>query len=213
MSENENLSSEREGTATTEANTKGIDPHRLEAFSDGIMAVIITLMAFDLKPPLSERWSALQHRLPLLLVYILSFVVIGIYWNNHHHLFRATKRISTAVMWSNLVLLFWLSLVPFGAEWVGKAHDSLFPAATYGIIFLGAAISYFILVRAILRANYDDPQLVGAIGYDIKGVLSAVITVMGVGLAFVSPYLAYACYASVSAMWFIPSRRLTRRVN
>jgi uncharacterized membrane protein len=188
----------------------GIDGHRLEAFSDGVMAVIITIMVLSLKTPATADFHGLRARLPSFLVYILSFTVVGIYWNNHHHLLRATRQISGAVMWKNLHLLFWLSLIPFATEWVGTAHGNSAPAATYGLVALGAALAYSLLVRGILRANPDDPDLVRAIGKDTKGNISLVIYLAGVGLAFVSPYLAYACYAAVSVIWFIPDRRLTR---
>ena len=186
-----------------------IDTHRLEAFSDGVMAVIITIMAFDLKTPVTANVHGLVNRVPSLLVYVLSFTVIGIYWNNHHHLLRATERINTAVMWTNLQLLFWLSLIPFATGWVGTAHARTLPAATYGAIALGAALAYYALVRAILRANPHDADIAAAVGKDIKGMVSPVVYVAGFGLAFVSPYLAYACYAAVSLLWFIPDRRLT----
>jgi uncharacterized membrane protein len=186
-----------------------IGTHRLEAFSDGVMAVIITIMAFDLKTPVTATLHGLIGRLPSLLVYILSFTVVGIYWNNHHHLLRATGRISAAVMWTNMHLLFWLSLIPFATEWVGTAHSRTLPAATYGAVALGAALAYFALVRAILRANSDDAGIAAAVGKDIKGIISPIVFVTGLGLAFVSPYLAYACYAAVSLLWFIPDRRLT----
>jgi len=187
-----------------------IDTHRLEAFSDGVMAVIITIMAFDLKTPATADLHGLAHRAPALLVYILSFTVIGIYWNNHHHLLRATERISGAVMWTNLYLLLWLSFVPFTTAWVGTAHSRSLPAVAYGVVALGAALAYTALVRAILRANPDDEYIAAAVGTDVKGMVSLAIYATGIGLAFLSPYLAYACYVSVSLLWFVPDRRLTR---
>jgi uncharacterized membrane protein len=148
-----------------------------------------------------------------LLVYILSFTVIGIYWNNHHHLLRATKSISASVMWTNLALLFWLSLVPFATQWVGGAYRSSEPAAAYGVVTLGAALTYYMLVRTILSANHHDVELLAAVSHDVKGMISPVIFLVGIGLAFVSPYLAYICYAVVSLMWLVPDRRLTRRTR
>jgi uncharacterized membrane protein len=198
-----------EGAASSSAGS-AIDTHRLEAFSDGVMAVIITIMAFDLRTPVTASVHGLVSRLPSLLIYILSFTVIGIYWNNHHHLLRATRWINATVMWANLHLLFWLSLIPFATEWVGTAHGRTLPAATYGVIALGAALAYYALVRAILRANPDDADIAAAVGKDIKGMVSAVIYIAGFGLAFVSPYLAYTCYGTVSLLWFIPDRRLTK---
>jgi TMEM175 potassium channel family protein len=187
-----------------------IDSHRLEAFSDGVMAVIITIMVLGLRTPATPDFHGLQSRFPSLLVYILSFAMVGIYWNNHHQLLRATRRISGAVMWTNLFLLFWLSLIPFATEWVGTAHRNSFPAAVYGLVALGAAFAYSALVRAILLANPNDPDIKAAVGRDLKGNVSLVIYTAGIALAFVSPYLAYACYASVSLIWFIPDRRLAR---
>ncbi len=187
-----------------------IETDRLESFSDGVMAVIITIMAFQLKTPVTADFHGLALRLPSLLVYVLSFTMIGIYWNNHHHLLRATQRISAAVMWTNLVLLFWLSLIPFATNWVGVSHGSVLPAATYGAVALAAAVAYFALVRSILRANLNDTRLAAAVGKDVKGIASPIIYATGIGLAFASPYLAYSCYLLVSLIWFIPDRRLTR---
>ncbi len=198
------------GAATSSGEDGAIDTHRLEGFSDGVMAVIITIMAFQLKSPVTADIHGLARLWPSLLVYALSFSMIGIYWNNHHHLLRATRRISASVMWANLLLLFWLSLIPFATGWVGTSHGQALPAATYGAVALAAALAYFALVRTILRANPDDPGIVAAVGRDVKGIISPVIYAVGIGLAFVSPYLAYASYLLVSLIWLIPDRRLTR---
>ena len=184
---------------------------RLESFSDAVMAVIITLMAFNLRPPVNDSRTLVAQRLPSLLIYILSFTMIGIYWNNHHHLLRRTKTISGGVMWSNLALLFWLSLVPVVTEWVGQGADSVFPAVAYGIVSLASAVTYFVLVRAILRANHHDTALSQALGHDTKGAISPFVSILGIALAFVSPYLSYACYVLLSMMWIIPDRRLVRQ--
>ena len=204
------MSATASGDGTASGGAAAIGSHRLEGFSDGVMAVIITIMAFQLKSPGTADLHGLTRLWPSLLVYALSFSMIGIYWNNHHHLLRATRRISGSVMWANLLLLFWLSLIPFATDWVGTAHGHALPAATYGAIALAAALAYFALVRSIVRANPDDPGIVAAIGRDVKGIASPVIYAAGIGLAFVSPYLAYACYLAVSVLWFIPDRRLTR---
>ena len=198
------------GDGTSSGDGGAIDTHRLEGFSDGVMAVIITIMAFQLKTPVTADIHGLWNLWPSLLVYALSFSMIGIYWNNHHHLLRATRRISASVMWTNLLLLFWLSLIPFATEWVGTSHGHALPAATYGVVALAAALAYFALVRSILRANPADPGIVAAVGKDVKGIMSAIIYAAGIGLAFVSPYLAYTCYVLVSLIWFIPDRRFTR---
>ena len=187
-----------------------IPTNRLESFSDGVMAVIITIMAFNLRPPAHNQWSAVAKRLPTLLIYVLSFTFIGIYWNNHHHLLRLTTTISAGVMWANLAQLFSLSLVPVVTQWVGQGADALFPASAYGVVGLFSAVMYFILVRAILRANHHDANLTRALGHDLKGVISPIIYAAGIGLAFVSPYLAYACYVLVSLMWIVPDQRLVR---
>lgn len=201
---------EAPGGDTSSINGVAMAPHRLESFSDGIMAVIITIMAFQLKTPATADLHGLVARLPSVLVYVLSFSMIGIYWNNHHHLLRATRRISASVMWTNLVLLFWLSLIPFATNWAGTSHDRALPAATYGTVALAAALAYFALVRAILRANPNDTVMSTAIGKDAKGIVSPIIYAAGIGSAFASPYLAYACYVAVSVIWFTPDRRLTR---
>ena len=176
---------------------------RLEAFSDGVLAVIITIMAFGLRAPAGGSFTDLRGRLPELLVYILSFVIIGIYWNNHHHLLRAARRVTGGVMWSNLHLLFWLSLIPVLTEWVGEHYGEHAPAATYALVGLGAAIAFTILTRAIIRAD----------GRDYKGRISLVAYAAAAGLAFVSPWITYALMASVAVMWFVPDRRFGRQAT
>jgi len=183
---------------------------RLEAFSDGVMAVIITIMALELKEPVGSGLHALGQRVPALLVYILSFTMIGIYWNNHHHLLRATPRISGAVMWASLHLLFWLSLVPVMTEWMGSNYRHTWPAASYGIVGLAAAIAFTILVRSIIAANERDSFVARALTIDVKGSVSLVLYALAIGLAFVSPWIAYALYLSVAITWFVPDRRLVR---
>ncbi len=180
---------------------------RLEAFSDGVMAVIITITALSLRPPAGTSYAALRHRVPELLVYILSFTFVGIYWNNHHHLLRATHRISGGVMWANLHLLFWLSLVPVVTEWVGSSYDAQLPAATYGVVAFGSAVAFTILVGVIIRSNGRDSSVARAVGRDTKGKLSLVLYGLAIGLAFVSPYISYGLYALVAVVWFVPDRR------
>jgi uncharacterized membrane protein len=184
------------------------ESNRVEAFSDGVMAVIITIMAFGLEAPNGTTFTALQHRLPALLIYLLSFTFIGIYWNNHHHLLRATTRMNGAVMWANLHLLFWLSLIPVLTKWVASSYRSSLPASAYGVVACAAGIAYYILSRAILAANKDDKVLRRAIGSDAKGVGSVVAYAAAVGLAWVSPWIAYAIYVGVAITWFVPDRRL-----
>ncbi len=189
---------------------------RLEAFSDAVMAVIMTIMAFGLEVPDGTTRAAFSAVLPGLFVYVLSFAFIGIYWNNHHHLLRATKRISAGVMWSNLFLLLWLSLIPVCTKWIGgpdSAYKHPLPAIAYGIVCLVAGAAYTLLVRMIIRANGQDSAVARAIASDMKGRVSIGLYAAGVGLALLSPYLSYACYAAVSVMWFVPDRRLSRQTE
>jgi TMEM175 potassium channel family protein len=194
------------------------DPHphvdagagRLEAFSDAVMAVIITILALELKPPLHPTVASLRDALPNLLIYLLAFVFIAIYWNNHHHLLRATTRISGAVMWANMFLLFWLSLIPVLTEWIKEDPLEKVPVAAFGVVALCAAFAYSLLVRAIVRAN-GRGSLVGiAINSDLKGNISLVMYAAGVGLAFVNVWFSYALYVAVAVMWLVPDRRFTR---
>src|SRR5215468_1152928 len=182
--------------------TKG----RIEAFSDGVLAIIITIMVLELKIPRGTDLSALLPMLPVLLSYVLSFAYVGIYWNNHHHLFHATRRISGGVMWANLHLLFWLSLVPVVTAWVGKYAESKWPAVTYGFIGFMAGVAYTILATTIAAVN-KDTALSQVLQRDIKGRLSLAFYAVGMALAFVQPLLAYVPYVLVSIMWFIPDRR------
>jgi uncharacterized membrane protein len=183
---------------------------RLEAFSDGVMAVIITIMALGLNVPKETTWHALGQQLPSLLVYVLSFTMIGIYWNNHPHLLRATEHISGGVMWANLDLLFWLSLIPFATKWVGEAHQASLPASVYGMVTLAAAVAYGILVQMIVRANGRESAVATAVGSDVKGNLSIGLYLIGIGLAWLSPWIAYALYLAVAVVWFVPDHRFRR---
>ncbi len=189
------------------------DTDRLEAFSDGVMAVIITIMAFNVKPPIGASLSATHAVLPELLVYVLSFTMIAIYWNNHHHLLRSTDRMDGSVMWSNMFLLFWLSLVPVVTGWVGKYPNHALPAATYGLVALGSALAYSILVRFIIRANGRESTVARVVGSDFKGNLSVVLYAGGVGLAFVTPIASYLLYAAVGIIWFLPDRRFVQQFD
>ena len=182
---------------------------RLEAFSDGVLAVIITIMALELKAPVGGDFGSLRDRIPALLVYILSFTFIGIYWNNHHHLLRAARRVTGGVMWANLHLLFWLSLIPVLTEWIGEHYDKTAPAATYGLVALGSAVAFTILVRAIIRADGSASLVATAIGRDTKGRISMVTYAAAAALAFVSPWISYALFAAVAVMWFVPDRSLS----
>jgi uncharacterized membrane protein len=183
---------------------------RVEAFSDGVFAVIITITALALRAPVGASFTDLRVRLPTLLVYILSFVFIGMYWNNHHHLLRAARRVTGGVMWANLHLLFWLSLIPVLTGWVGEHYSESVPAATYGVVGLGAGVAFLILTKAIIRADGSDSLVATAIGRDYKGRVSLLAYAAAIGLAFVSPWIAYALFVGVAVMWFVPDRRLSR---
>jgi uncharacterized membrane protein len=186
---------------------------RLEAFSDGVIAIIITIMVLELKPPAGAEWSSLTATWPSLLCYVLSFVLVGIYWNNHHHLLLATKRISGAVLWANLHLLFWLSLVPFTTSWLGESHGAPAPTAVYGIVLLCAGIAFTILLRTILAADGPDSTLAAAVGSDRKGNLSLLLYLTAIPLSFFKPYLADALFVTVALIWLIPDSRIARKLE
>jgi len=183
---------------------------RLEAFSDGVIAIIITIMVLELKVPHGDTLQALLPLLPVLLSYVLSFVYLGIYWNNHHHMLHASHVVSGSVLWANLHLLFWLSLIPFTTGWLGENHLTTMPAAAYGFVLLMAAIAYWLLEQRIIAAQGADSLLQNAIGSDWKGKLSPLLYLVGIVLAFLSPLLSIAMYVLVAALWFIPDRRIER---
>jgi len=183
---------------------------RLEAFSDAVIAVIITILALELRPPQGSTLAAVRAEVPSLFIYLLAFLFLAIYWNNHHHLLRATRRISAAVMWMNMALLFCLSLIPMVTEWLRDAYHDHLPAASFGIVALLSAFAYGLLVRAIIRANGRSSLVGTAVATDLKGNLSIALYAAGVGLAFVSVWIAYVLYAVVAVMWLIPDRRFTR---
>lgn len=186
---------------------------RLEAFSDGVIAVIITIMVLEMKAPHGAELSALVPLLPVFFSYVLSFIYVGIYWTNHHHLLHAVHKVDGRVMLANLFLLFWLSLFPFMTGWVGENHFATVPVALYGVVLLMAAIGYTILVRTLIALHGNESMLAAAIGGDVKGNISIALYVAGIALAFVHSYLGFACYVAVAAMWFIPDRRIERQVK
>jgi len=185
---------------------------RLEAFSDGVMAVIITIMVLELHAPHSPDFSALVEELPAFLAYVLSFVFIGIYWNNHHHMFQATEHVNGAILWANNFLLFWLSLVPFTTDWMGENHFATIPVAIYGVVLLMCGVAYYIVQTLIIRLQGSDSKLREVVGGDWKGKLSPILYLAAIGLAFVTPILAELLYAAVALMWLIPDRRIERRL-
>lgn len=186
---------------------------RLEAFSDGVLAVIITIMVLELKSPHGSTLAALRAVIPVLLSYVLSFVNLGIYWNNHHHLLHATQQVNGATLWANLHLLFWLSLIPFTTAWMDENHFASLPVAVYGMVLLLAAIAYFVLTRALISLHGHASTLAKSIGRDRKGKLSIVIYAGAIPLAFVRSWIAGACYIIVAIMWLTPDPRIERKVS
>jgi TMEM175 potassium channel family protein len=186
---------------------------RLEAFSDGVLAIIITIMVLELRVPHDSDLAALRPLLPVLLSYVLSFVYLGIYWSNHHHMLHVTRRVTGAILWANLHLLFWLSLVPFVTAWMGENHFASMPTALYGVVLLMAAIAYLILQRLILHAEGPHAVLAVALGRDIKGKISPLLYALAIGAAFVHPGIAEAVYVLVALMWLIPDRRIERALT
>ncbi|HXE07148.1 MAG TPA: TMEM175 family protein [Acidobacteriaceae bacterium] len=186
---------------------------RIEAFSDGVLAVIITIMVLEMKSPRGTSLAALRPVLPVFLSYVLSFVYIGIYWNNHHHLLHATQRVNGASLWANLHLLFWLSLVPFATDWMGENDFEPWPVAIYGVVLMLAGVAYFILTRSLIRLHGKDSALATSIGRDRKGKMSIAIYLAAIPLSFVNPWIAGACYVIVAIGWFVPDPRIERRVG
>jgi uncharacterized membrane protein len=183
---------------------------RLEAFSDGVLAIIITIMVLELKVPHGEGFSALLPLLPVLFTYVLSFVYVGIYWNNHHHMMHAVKRVSGGVLWANLHLLFWLSLLPFVTGWMGENHFAPLPTALYGAALMMTGIAYWILTFAIINEEGEDSLLARAIGKDYKGKLSVLFYAVAIPLSFVNEWIAQAIYVLVALLWLAPDRRIER---
>ena len=181
---------------------------RLEAFSDGVLAIIITIMVLELRVPEGAEWSALRPLLPVFLSYVLSFVNLGIYWNNHHHMFRATDKVNGSILWANLHLLFWLSLIPFMTGWMGENGFGAIPTALYGAVLLMAAVAYYLLQQLIIASQGSDSLLKRAVGGDWKGTVSPFVYVVAIPLAFWSPWLALGLYVLVALMWLIPDKRI-----
>lgn len=183
---------------------------RLEAFSDAVIAIIITIMVLELKVPHDANLAALQPLIPVFLSYVLSFVYVGIYWHNHHHLLHVVQQINGQVLWANSHLLFWLSLFPFATAWMGENRFASLPVALYGAVLLLAAIAYFILTRALLTCHDQNSALTIAVGRDFKGKLSIALYVIGIFLAFINPWFGAAMYVAVAAIWLIPDRRIEK---
>ena len=186
---------------------------RLEAFSDGVLAILITIMVLDLKVPHEPTPAALLPVLPVFLCYVLSFIYLAIYWNNHHHMLHATERVTGAILWANLHLLFWLSLIPFVTGWMGENHFAAAPTALYGIVLLAAAIAYWLLQQSIVADQGEASLLAAAVGRDLKGKLSPLLYAAAVPLAFFDPRVSQALYVLVALMWLVPDRRIVRALR
>ena len=186
---------------------------RVEAFSDGVIAVIITIMVLELHAPHSPDLAALAESLPAFLGYVLSFVFVGIYWNNHHHLFHATDRVNGTIMWANNHLLFWLSLVPFVTDWMGQNHFATIPVAIYGVVLLMCGVAFYVLAQTIIRSQGPESKLKKLLGNDWKGQISPLLYLLAIGLAFINPMIAEGLYALVALMWLIPDRRIERGIS
>lgn len=187
--------------------------NRLEAFSDGVLAIIITIMVLELKAPEEVSVKALAHEAPVFISYLFSFIYVGIYWNNHHHLFQVTEKVNGKILWANLHLLFWLSLIPFTTSWLGENYLESEPVALYGFVLLMSAIAFFILQNAIIRNHDKDFILRKAVGKDVKGKISTLLYVVGLSMSFLNTWIAIAIYILVAIIWFIPDRRIEKNIN
>lgn len=184
---------------------------RLEAFSDGVFAIIITIMVLELKVPHGTELAALQPLIPVFISYVLSFIYVGIYWNNHHHMLHAAEKVNGRILWANLHLLFWLSLVPFVTGWMGENHFAAVPVALYGVVLLMAGFAYTILARILAAHHGKDSRLAMAIGKDYKGIASLSIYALAILVSFFNPWVAFALYVLVATIWFIPDRRIEKK--
>ena len=186
--------------------------NRLEAFSDGVLAIIITIMVLELKVPHGDDLNSLSPIFPVFLSYILSFINIGIYWNNHHHLMQTVEHVNGKVLWANMHLLFWLSLIPFTSGWMGENHFTTWPVAVYGMILLMAGVAYYILAHSLIQLHGKSSTLAKALGKDKKGIISVVIYILAIPLAFLSSWISLSLYAIVAGMWLIPDRRIEKKL-
>lgn len=181
---------------------------RLEAFTDGVVAIIITIMVLEIRVPQGTNLEALRAEVPIFLAYVLSYINVGVFWNNHHHMLHASERVNGKVLWANLALLFWLSLVPFVIRWIDEAGMTALPVASYGIVLTGAAVAYSVLTRQLIAVNGHDSRLARAVGNDRKGKLSLALYIVSIGLAFVRPWVAIALYVGVALIWLVPDTRI-----
>ena len=186
---------------------------RVEAFSDGVIAIIITIMVLEMKPPIGNQMAALRAVFPTFIAYVLSFVTVGIYWNNHHHMLHTVRYVNGAILWANLHLLFWLSLLPFVTAWSGQNRFSAVPVALYGLVLLMAGIAYYLLSQLLIRSHGRGSTLAVAVGKDSKGIFSVIMYAMAIPLAFFNNWLAFGTYVVVALIWLVPDRRIERMVN
>ncbi len=186
---------------------------RLEAFSDVVIAIIITIMVLELRPPREATLHEVLKLWPVMLSYAMSFIYVGIYWNNHHHLWHAAHKVNGATLWANLHLLFWLSLVPFATDWMGASHFQAVPVGLYGFVLLMAAVAFTIMVRAMIALHGRDSVLAKAVGADRKGKISLLIYILGIGSTFFNPWIGFGLYTVVSLIWLVPDRRIENRIN
>jgi uncharacterized membrane protein len=194
-------------------NEASMDKTRLEAFSDGVIAIIITIMVLELKAPHGDNFAALTALIPVFLSYVLSFIYVGIYWNNHHHMLHTCHKITGPILWANLHLLFWLSLFPFATAWMGENHFASFPSAFYGVILLMAAIAYLILQRLIIASQGTNSLLKKAVGSDFKGKLSPVLYMIAIATSFWSQWISQGLFILVALIWLVPDRRIEKALN
>ena len=185
---------------------------RMEAFSDGVVAILITIMVLEMKVPHGTDWAALRPIVPVFLSYVMSFIYVGIYWSNHHHMLQMTHHTNGVILWANLHLLFWLSLIPFASGWMGENHFAPMTAAVYGIVLLGAAVAYFLLQSLIIRHQGANSKLKAAVGRDLKGKASVLLYAVAIGLSLVHEWISMAIYVFVAILWLVPDRRIERKI-
>ena len=190
-----------------------MNKNRLEAFSDGVLAIVITIMVLEIKVPHGDQLKDLQPLIPVILSYVLSFIYIGIYWNNHHHMLHTVTKVNGKLLWANLHLLFWLSMIPFTTGWMGENHFTPLPSAVYGIVLLMAAIAYFILQRIILKSQGKNSILAKAVGKDLKGKLSPILYILAIGTSWINPVISGAIYVLVALMWLVPDLRIEKVID
>jgi len=186
---------------------------RLEAFSDGVLAIIITIMVLEMKVPHGSHLAALKPLLPVFISYVLSFIYLGIYWNNHHHLMHIVHKVTGAVLWSNIHLLFWLSLIPFTTAWMGENNFSFWPVVLYGVVLLMAAVAYYILAHCLTNVHGKDSALAQALGKDRKGIISIILYALGIGFSFINSWIGFSLYVAVAVIWFIPDKRIEKKLD